>query len=221
MSSPTNEIQEISMNDTIYRYMPFKRIECILKKKVNTLVMPNKFLDPLEKEYMKVLNKNFNENLNNIFVQCWTSEHYSDAMWQIYSRRPENPGVRIRMKVRNIVKPLEGKVKYRIGKVKYLSMASFKRRRDSIAEHKKTLMFKHSAFRYEKEIRLICWECRPNNNGMYCYKIDPNDVIEQIMIDPNANECQYEVLKKKLEDEGFPEQKIESSIRFRERALSS
>lgn len=225
MNSSGNKKQELGMNYPIYRYISLERVEEMIKKGKNIIPNPAKFSDPLEMLYMDVLNKNIADRLENIFVQCWTREKTSDAMWQAYSRTPETPGVRIRTKVGKIVNPLMGKAKYKIEEVKYLTMADFKKKRDSISEQNcelaKAFMFKHNAFKYEKEIRFICWGCRANeDSGFYSYPIRPNDVIDQIMIDPQASTDKFEEIREKLKAIDFPEGKIESSIRFRARALA-
>ena len=140
------------------------------------------------------------------------------------SEEPKIPGVRIRTKVYKIVNPLEGRAKYKIGKVEYLSMADFKRRRNSITEQScelaKALMLKHNAFRHEKRDSSYLWGCRANEGEVrYSYPIRPHDVIEQIMIDPQASEDEFEDIKERLKAVDFPEKKIVSSIRFRAEAL--
>ena len=213
------------MNDRIYRYISLERLEEMISKKMNIISIPANFPDPLEMLYMNVLNKNIDRHLKNFFVQCWTKEQTSDAMWQVYSRTPETPGVRIRTTVGKIVNPLKGKAKYKIEEVEYLSMVDFRKRRNSISEQNyelaKAFMLKHNAFKYEKEIRLVCWGCRANyDKALYSYPIRPNNVIDQIMIDPQASIGKFEEIKGKLKAIRFPEKKVESSTRFRARALA-
>lgn len=54
----------------------------------------------------------------------------------------------------------------------------------------KTLLIKRPAFRHEKEVRLIF---RPHHGSkgtedLFRYSIDPNELIDQIMIDPRMDE---------------------------------
>ena len=214
----------------IYRYIKLDRIKQMLKGK-NVLANPSNFIDPLESLFI-------DEVADDVFVQCWTRERTSDAMWQIYSRiylekegSPETryiPGVRIRTTPEKILKSLRGinntGIKCKIGNVKYLTFESLLDKWSAIEsqnteQQAHALMFKHNAFKYEREVRLICWSCRANkDNNLYEYEFKFNEVIDQVMIDPFVSECEFNDLRKKLRNLGF-KGKIVNSVRFRKNAL--
>lgn len=211
----------------IYRYIKLDRIEQMLMGK-NVLANPSRFIDPLESLFV-------NNVADDVFVQCWTREQTSDAMWQIYSRKEGNPGnedipgVRIRTTNEKILKSIKDinrtDFKCKIGNVKYLKFQDLQDKWSAITnqdteQQVHALMFKHSAFKFEREVRIICWPCQANkDNTLYEYEFKFNEVISQIMIDPFASKCGFKDIRKKLREWGFTRE-IVSSIRFRENALS-
>lgn len=210
----------------IYRYIELDRVEQMLMRK-NVLANPSRFTDPLESLFV-------NNVADDIFVQCWTRERISDAMWQIYSRKEGNsgkkyiPGVRIRTTKEKILKSIKDinrtDFKCEIGNVKYLTFKDLQNKWSMITnqnteQQANVLMFKHKAFKFEREVRLICWPCQATkDNTLFEYDFKFNKVIDQIMIDPFSSECGFEDLRKKLRSWGFTG-KIVSSIRFRKNAL--
>ena len=64
----------------------------------------------------------------------------------------------------------------------------------------KTLLVKRPAFKHEREVRLIC---RPHDEGnvdsdLFSYPVDPQELIDQIMIDPRVAEDEAEALKRDI-----------------------
>lgn len=63
-----------------------------------------------------------------------------------------------------------------------------------------TLLVKRPAFRHEREVRLIFI---PHNKAkakkdIFAYPVDPNELIDQIMIDPRMTEHEANLLKERI-----------------------
>lgn len=200
----------------IYRYIPFRRFVEILVNKKNILVSPSKWQDPFE-------GLSLSNHPTNVFAQCWTLESKSDAMWQVYSKGID--GVRIRTTVGKLKESLKNKngMKYKICKVRYVEMNKLERSQIHIDdqpyqnfEKVDAYLLKHVAFEYEREVRLICCTAEEQKGiGLYNYCIRPTDVIEQVMIHPQATDSELKMLEKILKVTCSEEIKIDTSIRYK------
>lgn len=79
-------------------------------------------------------------------------------------------------------------------------------------------MFKHSAYKYEREVRLICYRCQENeeyvkSTDLYKYSICPKKMITQFMIHPQASKDECDLLKKILKMTGLSEIEFKFSAR--------
>lgn len=202
------EIPKSKRDIFIYRIMPINRLFELFHKKQNVLVKPQKWEDPFE---------NFILRSKQIYGQCWTLQSASDAMWRIYS--PESNAVRVRSKVSALA---EGLYQMRgkgaqdevfIGRVQYLpnkALMSFaKNTLRNLTTHSqkmlaKTLLVKRPAFRHEREVRLIFIPQDKILEDIFPYSVDPNLLINQIMIDPRMSLKDADTLKIKIKAEtGF------------------
>jgi hypothetical protein len=135
-------------------------------------------------------------------------------MWRIYS--PESEAVRIRSTVRKLAESLwrcRGEWARRevfIGKVQYLTAKKletfakgFLRSEDgrlSMRLFATSLLVKRPAFKHEREVRLIFAPQDENaaSSDLYCYPVNPNEFIDQIMIDPRKAKHEANSLKREI-----------------------
>jgi hypothetical protein len=218
---------DIPNRDTrVYRIISEKRLFELFALKKNVLVKPKKWKDPWENCILgcdlqlrngEKARFHFQDNL---YGQCWTLQSASDAMWQIYS--PNSDALRVRSTVRKLADSLwrcRGKWAPRevfIGRVQYLrdrELKSFAAKalrsevgRPSVLQVAKTLLVKRRAFKHEREVRLIFAPHKDRaGSERFPYDVDdPNELIDQIMIDPRFPATEADALKRRIKSKtGF------------------
>jgi hypothetical protein len=216
-----------SLRDSfVYRIVPVRRLFELFALKQNVLVKPKRWEDPFENFILNCRVQLANgasasfDFQDQFYGQCWTLQSASDAIWRIYS--PKANAIRIRSTIRRLADGLWqrcGKSASRsafIGRVQYLTepkLESFARgvfRSPEAPTSAKlcatTLLVKRPAFRHESEVRLIF---TPNNakkvdSDFFYYPVDPNQLIDQIMIDPRMAMKAATALKQRIKSEtGF------------------
>lgn len=180
----------------------------MLANEANVLVKPSKWEDPFE---------NFILRADKIYGQCWTLQTASDAMWRIYS--PNADAVRIRSTVRRLLESLtqargsSAGTETFIGKARYLSSQKLMAYAKTI-QHKahpnpgilaSTLLVKRPAFKHEREIRLVFGPRSPRDHQseLFSYKINPQHLIDQVMIDPRVSASKAVSLKARIQYDEF------------------
>jgi hypothetical protein len=199
-----------SLFDTsVYRIVRLNHLYELFRLKYNVLVKPEKWKDPYEKLRSRLAPFGVDDHC---YGQCWTLQRASDAMWRIYS--PCARAVRIRSTIRKLLESLregcgQNNIAF-IGQVRYLNTAKlmacarracgtdFDPQSGSVLAN--TLLVKRLAFKHEREVRLILISNTDANpkSGLFRYPVDPNAVIDQIMIDPRLNESEADALKSSL-----------------------
>ena len=193
----------------IYRTIPLVRLKQMLEQKQNVLVRPRKWPDTFEdllgrSELIIANGYRAKFRTDNIFGQCWTLHTASDAIWQIYSK--DRDGFRIRTTAGRLLASIRGQVpdsEYRcyIGRVSYLSDHELRRfgrthftdpnasPSEAIAE---AFLVKRKAFEHEREARLIYQAPESTESvDLFSYRIDPNFLIDQIMVHPMVSYQEY------------------------------
>lgn len=209
-------LSESEIDKPVYRIIPIDRLCQMFSEKTNVLVSPKKWDDPFENFIMRSTLEFGNGEFgsigfcDNFYGQCWTTHKASDAMWRIYSHDTE--GVRIRTTIRKLLESLKQNQdewvnsQCFIGKVKYLPNKKLLNFANAVfsglpkpATFAKTLLVKRPAFEHEKEVRLIYFDRNGEvNNGLYAYKIDPHELIDQIMVDPRVTANDYSKIKENI-----------------------
>ncbi|MBW4962173.1 hypothetical protein [Sulfitobacter sp. CW3] len=217
-------LENDDLDKPIYRIFPKERLIQMFDEQKNVLVRPGKWEDPFENFILKSTAMDSEGNKvtfsfhDEYYGQCWTTLKASDAMWRIYSpdrfdvdgkKLPPN-GLRIKTTMRKLADSLGqpcgkfGPVQSSIGKVRYLKDAELKDfaknglrsaiTGESIAQ---TLLAKRKAFSHEREIRLIYSDINNSHSDsdIYKYKIDPHDLIDQIMLDPRLTPEEAKAVK--------------------------
>lgn len=212
-------LSDIDLDRPIYRVISFERLLEIFENNTNTLVKPGKWDDPFENFILKSKFQFDDGSLVNIefsdqyYAQCWTLHKASDAMWRIYSSTSQ--GVRIKTTIRKLAFSLaDGEneccnSRCFIGRVEYLSNPNLMKFANNALrglptsqKFANTLLVKRPAFKHEREVRLIYFDSgEKNKSDVYAYKIDPNDLIDQIMIDPRLSVTEYKELKERIKHE--------------------
>lgn len=192
-------IEATARDKYVYRIISFSRLLELLAMKENVLVKPGKWADPFE---------NFIVRSQHAFGQCWTLHSASDAMWRIYS--PEANAVRIRSTIRMLAESLTmagaGTMSGEafIGRVKYLKNSSLMTfAEDAVSNPSparavaKTLLVKRTAFQHEREVRLLFIADDSGSSGRdwFSYSVDPNALVDQIMLDPRMTEQDAKKIK--------------------------
>jgi hypothetical protein len=208
----------------VYRVVKKERFLSLLATRKNVLVKPELWDDPFENFILK---SHFVQNgelvtinhRDHYYGQCWTLQQASDAMWRIYS--PDSTGIRIRSTIRKLAESLAdwrgewAAQEVYVGKVRYLNttrLLAFGRSvlgcHNGPLTHKtfaETLLVKRPAFSHEREIRLLFTPHDFHNfkDGIIHYPVEPNDFVDQVMLDPRLDEAAAAILKKEITDAGF------------------
>jgi hypothetical protein len=182
-----------------------------------TLVHPSLWEDPYENFILKskvklssgeIKDYTFHEDF---YGQCWSLHKASDAMWRIYSK--DCDAVRIKTTVRKLLGSLynggsnKPSMSCIVGKVQYLSEKSLKRFANSIYVNGeltkenlfRSLLVKRLAFKHESEIRLLYFDLdRKVKGDFYFFDIQPDELIEQIMLDTRCTYNEFEDFKTEI-----------------------
>lgn len=209
------------MRDTfVYRIIPTDRLFRLFASRQNVLVKPKRWEDPFENFILQArvqlpdgARATFGFR-DHFYGQCWTLQSASDAMWRIYSANSE--AVRVRSTVRKLAESLWqccgewAPHEAFIGKVQYLTTNKLKKVADGFLRSEggllsmrlfaTTLLVKRPAFRHEREVRLIFTphEKHKASSDLFSYPIDPNELIDQIMIDPRKAKQDANALKREI-----------------------
>lgn len=164
-----------------------------------------------------------------VYGQCWMTCAESDAMWRIYSY-PSNPapgyevGVKVKTTVNKLftaffnadnVDPNLAALRYWIGKVRYLSFKAIKQLTNDDGEFwgyfadptgeglAEAHLLKRKEFSHEKEVRLLY--CAPNGYAepRYHFAVNPNDLINEVILDPRMGDAEAQALKGQIEGLGY------------------
>lgn len=230
-----NIIAISNMDMMIYRIFSYERFEQLIKSKELVLVNPSKWDDPFENFFLKTevdCGNNEIATLESIacswYGQCWTTNSDTDAMWRIYSAKKD--GIRVKTSVRKLFSSVfntndsKAGLKYFIGAVEYkdksdiisfMEATSFMQiasggQNDNFA---KLLCIKRNEFMHESEIRILVNDVdNQGEDGYYKISFDPHSTLDEICIDPRANDKDFMSLFKKITDLGVNLPIIQSDL---------
>jgi len=219
------------LEKSIFRIMPVYRLKELFEMKQNTLIKTDMMDDPFENFILQGRGRLPDGTLvsfamrDSYFVQCWTFQSDSDAIWRIYS--PDKGGVRIRTTIPKLFESLYYEISSEtrdvtcfIGNIAYLRNIEMKKYLDeplsldsSGVELARQLLFKRQFFKHEKEVRLIYGaEGALAKSKIFRYRINPSELIEQIVFDPQMEESLYKEHKEYFINLGFKKKIYQSSI---------
>jgi hypothetical protein len=217
---------EIELDTPIYRVYNSQRLLTMFANKENVLVRPSLWDDPLENFILNTAASKMQyhshldlEARNYYYGQCWSLIEESDAMWRIYSH--DKSGIKVKTTIRKLFSSLKEYVKDNddnvfIGKVKYLNGDLLREKlmdeswleleAISYINQATSLMFKRMEFEHEKEVRLLYLNNfhRNTSTDLFHYRIEPNNLFNEIVFDPRISDETFEVYKLYLvEKSGF------------------
>ena len=216
----------IDRNAPIFRIITKARLLDVLKRRELTLVRPAKWDDPFENFLLQCrvelaggLTASLEGMREQLYGQCWTMLQESDAMWRIYA--PTKDGVKIRSTAgklydaiydpRNDFAPLS----YYLGKVEYYEEQDII---DLISDPKRSgalvfdssgkgqvhaLLIKRLEFAHEEEVRLIYRSNVSGGPDTVSFSVDPNDLFEEMTIDPRLSDADAQLLTEELRRHGY------------------
>ena len=223
-------MQDADLDMPVFRIMPMFRILEMLQKGILVLTKPKIWDDPFENALLAatvVTSAGETGDIaakNEVYGQCWSIHHETDAMWRIYS--PDKQGAKIKSTPRKLLDAMKDhvnnhwKLKCFIGKVSYLPLNElstklsevnvFETDGSGIAD---SLLYKRCEFDHEKEVRLIfsgdTQECMAD---YYPFRIKPNEIIEEIIFDPRMNEELVLAYKLAIKDKGYSNHVDQSAL---------
>lgn len=209
-------LTQSDLDRPVYRILSIERLVDLFTTGENVLVSPSKWEDTFENFILKskvklASGKIVDYNMHNsVFGQCWTLHKASDAMWRIYS--PNKNGVRVKSTIRNLLQSIykahepHSEARCCIGKVAYLNTKELTSRANNTFDESgisldklfQSLLLKRLSFEHEKEVRLLFQSWSPNliPDGVYKYKVDPHEIVSEIMIDPRMSYNEFQIVKR-------------------------
>jgi hypothetical protein len=154
-----------------------------------------------------------------MYGQCWSLNEESDAMWRIYS--PQREGVVIQTSVKRF-RLIQGLLFGALGPVTYYG--DLKQALEEAAQHREYQIFteaflKRRAFEHEREVRLVtcddprCVEHRRSKGTTRLeFSIDPVQFLEGIRIDPRADGCHEEMMRRYCARHGLRCEPVKSKL---------
>ena len=211
-------LTEEQVDEHVYRIMEQDYVISLFTDCENVLVQPSRWKDKFENFQLSLGGvfdgKKFNYAFKDDFVgQCWTNEYLSEAMWGIYANDPKQRFLRIRSTPRKLLSALQaahpmmpedtcfvGKVRYEKTKEIHSFLANEGGLESSPSRFAQSLLIKRRAFKHESEVRLLFFgEAEDyDSKGCYRYRVDPHEMITQIMADPNRDRSNWIVDKAQI-----------------------
>lgn len=200
----------------LYRIMPLKWLNVMIKERKNTLVRPSCWSDPYETNYSNSVIATEKGDIpldaSHWFGQCWSICEESAIMWQAFQNHKES-FVKIKVDAEGLMKGLSGSGNgLRIAILEYIRYFSptlendYKDKlHDVISFHKWTqnfikhgvtlaelypmfsLLTKRDLFKHEEEVRLLLFDKSSSvNQKKIEYPFDPS-LIREIVVDPDTS----------------------------------
>ncbi len=217
----------------IYRVFTQERLFQVFNDSQLTLVKPKKWNDPFENHIMNATGElesgerfqiSFRENF---YGQCWTRTRESDAIWRIYA--PKEDGIRVTTTPRKLLKSLYDNsgtfkdINSFIGKVQYWTTNELLIQLNSAAVSSmlldstgvgqaQTLLFKRKPFKHENEVRLIYNSHGNTTDDLFRFKINPNELFDDIVFDPRMKFEVFRNFKMELQKKGFKKRIVKSIL---------
>lgn len=199
----------LTLDTPIFRIFRYERFIELLKSGKNTLVRPSAWEDPFENalfnhQYIDATGKEIDMSSirDSWYGQCWTDkEAECDGLWRVYSENGQCRCVRVKTTVRKIFEPFYDGSRDKewqcfIGKVDYsdedLIVSIINDFAQALAtdttnvNQMQLLLTKRKEFSYESEVRLLYCKGvdKDNHDIVYQYTINPNEVFEEVLLDP-------------------------------------
>ncbi|AZB30291.1 DUF2971 domain-containing protein [Chryseobacterium balustinum] len=220
-------------NTPIYRCIHFERLLEMLSLKNIVLVRTKMWEDPYENFLFKTKIRfgshytSLGSFTDSLYGQCWTMKKETDAIWRIYS--PTKQSVIIKTKISKLAKAVFDsetllKDRFDTWRKAIAPVAYFSKNKMQNVIHQysclalpdakiafDSLFIKRNEFSHEHEVRVIIQkrgqtEDDFNKDGERKFvklPIDPNDFIEEILLDPRINESQKDLYSNIFRSAGY------------------
>ncbi|MGA2958699.1 MAG: DUF2971 domain-containing protein, partial [Thermodesulfobacteriota bacterium] len=217
----------------VYRIFSLKWFLDLLKNRKIALMSFAKWEDPFENFLLKakaITTKGVNVDFTNlrelVYGQSWCLVEETDAMWRIYSN--DKSGVKIKAHVGRLFDSLYGDGKSTclhlyFGKVIYESLKGIEAlMNNQIKIHEELfrdtsgsgiieyLLIKRSEFEHEHEARIIYYSSsndpiriKSGNKDLIIFDIDPNQIIEKVVLDPRLNGVEFKRIESQIKSGGY------------------
>ena len=222
------KISLVLSNTPLYRIMPLKWFNVMVKKKSNTLFRPSTWDDPHETNYSNSVIATEQGDVpldaSHWFGQCWSTCKESAIMWQAFKKDKE-PYVKIKIDAFSLIKGLvEQDNNLRIAILEYIRYFSpttndyqekisdvmgmhqwpenFLKQGVTLAElyPMYNLFTKRDVFKHEEEVRLLLFDkSSSEKQETVSYSFDPT-TIREVVIDPwtSLDDGKYNEIETKL-----------------------
>lgn len=217
----------LTRDDKIYRYISLEQFMQMVENNLTYLTRIISWEDTWE-----VPSKNIPTRINNgkvelplysgsseLFGQCWTLKEESDAMWRIYS--PTKSGIKVGTTINKLelIKDLNYSA---INKTYYykdlmdglIVRKRFKKMSHGFADG----LIKRDAFAHEEEVRLITRNDKKligdkvTESNHIEFSLDMSEFIEDIVIDPRAQDYFLRTIQRYCERAGLKVKPIKSDL---------
>lgn len=221
MEYPKDQILNgLELDKPIYKYMPLKYVEAIIKNKEICFKRVNSWEDVYENFFLKAtfdiggIKVSAEHTSDLTYGQCWTYLRESDAMWRIYSTKNSKVSdatIRVKTTPRKLLKYMfrsdpntmrsyMGTVQYMYGTdlKKWFESLNFKDAETLSKYIVPSLFIKRMPFNHEKEVRLV-YLCNNDNGDLLRLPItDPLETFDEFVIDPRTDEVMTEKISVRL-----------------------
>ncbi|MFA5353651.1 MAG: hypothetical protein WC291_05435 [Thermodesulfovibrionales bacterium] len=216
------------MNQTVWRYMDFWKLEDMLRTKSLYLCRADQLQlsDKYEGTYSRLWTKNMEDfcyrvgqpqqiqkekesieqNRRSTFINCWCmNDHDLDLMWKAYIEDP--PGIAIQSTVERLEKVLDNQDK----KVRELwpldlsIVTYYDQRENGFIDYPSFInpfLHKDWHFELDNEIRIIAWN-KPKDKSGIKLPLDLNVLITKIVMSPNSTEADTKRVRKLMDEVGL------------------
>lgn len=216
----------------IYRCIHFERLLEMLFDKKLVLPKTRMWEDPYENFLFKAkvefcgLPTSLDGHIDSLYGQCWTMKKETDAIWRIYS--PAKQSVIIKSRISKLVDVIGNAIptndsfdtlKRVIAPIKYSSKRTV---HELIHQYSSnifpnfeqafsSLFIKRTEFKHEDEVRIVIQKTAQTEDDYYTngerkfiqVNIEPNDFIEEILLDPRINDEQYHLYSNMFISAGY------------------
>jgi hypothetical protein len=216
-------LTEDDLDKRIYRVYKWVHVQKMFETGKNVLARPSKWDDPFENFLLQcTLEDSDGEPVSlealerSWYGQCWTLTPESDAMWRIYSA--DKDGMRLSTTVRKLIESIFntngefaslncfiGRVDYRKAEWFENFLNEFDFYTFSLGGQTKQfadlLCLKRPEFEHEQEVRLLL-RSDTNCNDLLFSEIKPNELFEDVLLDPRLKPHDAACQRKILQDLG-------------------
>lgn len=228
----------VAADDVIYRIYSLDRFLELVQSKKNVLVNTKLWDDPFENFLLGCKAQLSTGEIVDMslirdswYGQCWSFKEECDGLWRTNTSSKCKRAIKVKTTVGKLFRSFYDfsnpahSLSFFIGKVEYVkkkNIISFLKAPSaqqavhdtSNISQMRSLLFKREEFSYEKEVRLL-YNCEANGSIRSCvyqYEINPNDLFDEIVIDPWAKDDDVIWIKKQLVQNGITRSVVKSDL---------